>query len=367
MTNPKRKHLNLWLLLGGCLVAIGLAPLLYTFAGPDQSEDAARRERIAQMTKTERERLHRRFQTWQNLPAQERQDVQDLHAEIGANRTLARTLDQYTEWLYTLDPWQQEELRNAPDSVTRMRLVHEYMAAQEERGSRSRRDGGPFNAMTSRYFKDVPLLPEEDLDAMFNVVAKALDVPKSEQDEWSMLEPIQRHAEILKKIAIRAEEQSDPRRGLVNDAVARDLALAIRDPDGREYAMGEGIGRERRSRVLRLLIKNSSEEVRQLAEEQRPDEAELEKFFFELDQQQRDEVTRLQGEEQKQRLTKLYFEVHGSQAFRGYWELGKELMYAGSRRGGGRSRGPRGGPGGADRRPPSQDRNGERGDPGRGE
>ena len=113
-----------WLSLGCLFVLIAVQ------AEADKSETdvmTANRQRIADMTRIERDRLEHNQKQFQELTAEEKDHIRDLHKEVSSNANLSATLSAYHRWLETLPPEQRDRVLTAkPDD--RIALIESLTA-----------------------------------------------------------------------------------------------------------------------------------------------------------------------------------------------------------------------------------------------
>ncbi|MBI1315055.1 DUF3106 domain-containing protein, partial [bacterium] len=114
-------------LVAGCLLAIALVP-----AEADKAESdtmRANRERIAAMSRSERQRVEFNFEEYRKLTPQQRQDVQALHADVAASPELAATLTAWHHWLAGLNFEDRENILQTTDPAARLALVRDVVEA----------------------------------------------------------------------------------------------------------------------------------------------------------------------------------------------------------------------------------------------
>jgi hypothetical protein len=136
------------LLVAGVIWAMSLALV----AGQDDASDSA--ARLKQMTPEQKDDLRRKKIRFDELSAEEKQQIRDLHASITNDpnaKELSETLRLYNRWLANLDPADRSTLLDIKDPQQRIARIKELMQQQEERRFR-------------QYFAN---LPEEDRKTIF--------------------------------------------------------------------------------------------------------------------------------------------------------------------------------------------------------
>ncbi len=85
--------------------------------GPDHQDTAARRQRVAQMTPSEKARLYRLWERFGALPPERRENLRQLERQIDEDEhadELKDVMDRYYQWCRTLPAYQRLELQELP-------------------------------------------------------------------------------------------------------------------------------------------------------------------------------------------------------------------------------------------------------------
>jgi hypothetical protein len=110
-----------WLTIG-CLFVIMLVR-----SGVDKSENnemRANRKHIADMTRTERDRLEHNQEKFRKLNATDKERIRSLHKTVSLDTNLNETLDAYHRWLGGLSPVERERVLKAPPK-DRIRIIEQ--------------------------------------------------------------------------------------------------------------------------------------------------------------------------------------------------------------------------------------------------
>lgn len=276
-------------------------------AGENPQRDRNRRQ-IEAMTATDRARLERNFVHFRELTEPERDRYRLLDRQLRederAGGKLRELMDGYIDWLATLSPYERETIQREKDPVARAQLVRRMRTEQQQPRAELRpvmasrwREGG-WHGLAG-----LPRLTPEDLDNVIRVVLEESRIPERERAEIDALPPPQRHVRVL----LRAFESGAPegrfRRTNWPDEAVLDKMVAAVDDDGRRRELETALNRQVRKQKMGTMIAGAlAAEWRGEMESRRPSEAEIEKYFHELDPSRRDELLELPPDEQRRLL-----------------------------------------------------------------
>ena len=139
---------------------------------------ASAHEEIARMTEVEQAVLMRRYDEYKALPEEKRARYRALHQSIEADRVNgaqdAKALNDYCDWLKTIDSWQQDELAHLDDPEQKAKRVAEIVAKRREKAlaADSPTDDSPPDG---KHPFQLPVLTEDQLTKVFDVLAERLD------------------------------------------------------------------------------------------------------------------------------------------------------------------------------------------------
>lgn len=353
------------------LAAVGLgvfalfqAPQFFGEAPPSSPEYAANRERIEQMTQSQRDRVKHRFKKFQEMSASRRNELRNLHADLQTApdaKELKQALERYNTWLTSLSVGERDDLRRKLSKaktpreqrqivlekkreVDVERLLQSAHRFDREEYKRTRDPARKEEILAriretyayGRQRRRSPTLKPEELDAVVNVIAGLLKPTPKQTAEWQKLEPQQRRLQIMiaalqehtrrsivrrmvnaaVSVLVPVLNEQFPRRrrpepGLLSDAGLRQpIQKGIADPELRERLLKEPafpprfpFSRFPRYRILSLISSTFFAERRQESANVTDDQ--LGRFFENLTEQKMEELTQ-QGPEQMKTLKRWY-------------------------------------------------------------
>ncbi|MBW3541562.1 MAG: hypothetical protein KY476_14940 [Planctomycetes bacterium] len=199
------------------LAAAALVLPLVLGAGAPNSDRDANRQRIADMTAAERERLEAKYQEYLSLSENEREQLRSLHADLMAHPELRAELEQYRQWLKTLSPWQRKELESETDWSKRLELVRrlreEQKAESEQRRDRDRE--AYVRPLVDRTRYSGPYLKTDDLVAVMQVLEENLPADPQVRQRIESAEGVHRWIAILTETLRQAGGDNPSRSNLV--------------------------------------------------------------------------------------------------------------------------------------------------------
>ena len=191
--------------------------------GSPPADATERRSAIEGRTETRRDLLRRRYEQFRRLPDSEQAEIRRLHEAVEADSSLARTLDEYESFVATLDPWDQQELRQITDSDERLARVKAFAY---ERG---RRDAPWRPSWISGRFVEGTIFQPQEFEQALEIVSDSLNLSATQHEEIDALdEPHVRHLRLLQLAADRFRKGSP--RWPQSETTAEILALL---PEGR--------------------------------------------------------------------------------------------------------------------------------------
>ncbi|WP_339750152.1 hypothetical protein [uncultured Rubinisphaera sp.] len=120
-------------LIGGCclLVLCGAA------FGPKLTYKEYRdiKQQISSLPEQDRERLDRNLEAYQSLSSAEKARYWELHEYVEQNN-LDPLIDQYTDWLDTLSPFERQSLRNSPEPAAQIATVESILRENRTQDNR---------------------------------------------------------------------------------------------------------------------------------------------------------------------------------------------------------------------------------------
>ncbi len=306
-----------WLFEHGWLIAGGLLVLALVPAEVDKAESAAmraNRERIAAMSRSERQRVEFNFAEYRKLTPQQRRDVQSLHGDVSRNPELAETLANWHQWLASLTFDDRENILQATDPKARLALVRQVIAAEVTDGFQSDtplRSGSPLPDRTVR----LPAAATEFSELMA-VIAQYLDMPGHPEDN-SPQGRLRQHAAVLAELLLRVRRVNGPGdppvrpfergRGLFPLELRKKLVEALPDEERRRSIAGQDEIEQQRS-LAQIVITGFYRELQIVMQQLRPNDDMLLALYLDLPDDQRKMLEELPEEQFARRLDELWLE-----------------------------------------------------------
>lgn len=168
-----RNKIRLWM-LASIVISLSVAPFLVQGDQATQKKLEKNRQTIASMTLSERDRLDRNFQAYQQLTTDDVNSLKNFHAKLEQDRAehagqLSNALNTYYEWLGTIQPYQRDRLKQTSDPEERVALIHEIMSENSKREANRfmkeayRDSQDPILNWWKSRLRSVPVLNESDL------------------------------------------------------------------------------------------------------------------------------------------------------------------------------------------------------------
>lgn len=162
-----KNSIRIWLLIS-VLLAIGVAPFL---AQGDQATIKLREENaqeIAMMSQSERDRLERNFAAYQSMPPKKIAELKAFHQKLEEDRNqssgdLSVAMEQYNEWLNTIEPLQRDQLKATTDPQERLKLMSRFVREQRERDVSSVFRRRFANSPFAKFTVNTPVLNLDEL------------------------------------------------------------------------------------------------------------------------------------------------------------------------------------------------------------
>lgn len=323
---------------GGFAVALLCAVML--LLGATEPEDSAQdsRKKIEAMTPAERAQLKRNYEKFQKLTPEEKARYHKIHEAIRNQPELKRVMHSYEEWVRTLSPWEQEDLRKAQTPEARMALIRKIRSEHQDknRWKRYRRFFDVLDILEIEYKRNPGLLfmtrvqsPSPELfREVVGVIEKNLpepvDYPKSNAERAEF----QRSLAVLKaagEVKQRDDQKGSdwPRPEVVDQVfqlIEQDQYHFFRDKADRR---GEAGNRSRwkffspdqkRALVTLFLAKGLMHQliltVTDELERMPVPEEQLQKFFESLDRNRKEDLLKHPPEELQERLKFMYLKAH---------------------------------------------------------
>ena len=270
-----------------------------------------RQKEIAGKSEAERARLQRNFKALRELPPAERERLRRLDRELKddgrAGGNLRAIMDEYYNWLATLTPGQQQDLRPTGDpehpeknDATRREIrVRELLKEQQDQIDATTGAGRGGGAP--------PRLGSKDLATVLGIVEEAMRekhlLSQAELQELQNKKDLARYMYIW-GLAFRPRGGGGAP-GQPLPWMSKDVFEAMIDGISNEKLAAHvksGQNMDRWWRMVRLIYGGIRAEYEKL----RPDQETLERFFAELNSREQDEIMRLPSDQQPHQLMHIY-------------------------------------------------------------
>lgn len=310
-------------------VSVGMGTVLCAMvllgaSGQDDESDRGNRKKIESMTSSERARLKRNYEKFQKLSAEEKQRLRKIHAATQNQPELDQVMRSYCNWVKTLSPWEQEDLRNAKTSQKRMELIRKFRIQNAEALRRAKRPNVEmlkilgFNSRDPRIMRLLWMnsLPPDLYNEVIGIIEESLprgvEYPKPKES----LSDFERSLAVLKtvaKVKAREKQAGDSESDWPpQDAVERIFQLS-REP--RKTGPPSPNYKRQKVMVSGLIVKGLLDQLFQSTkselDQESPSDEKLQKFFeSELGDQAKDNLMKFPPDEMQESLKYLYLQKH---------------------------------------------------------
>lgn len=309
------RTIRIWLLLS-LLAVPALSPFLARGDAQKRQVRQANHDQIAAMSESERQRLERNFESFQRMTPDEQAKVRSFHQELQRDLSerqgeLTAVLNDYQNWLTTLQPFERDQLANAASPQERIILMKRIVERQRERTAARSMQRGPLpppgdDPMSRnldrmrRFWMDMPVLSADELSRVMQAIEQQAQfrLTESQWKEIQQLEGIERFTRLL--MAIKVAENS-PHLLMVPPVTLREVAEKL-DQLTENSAVREMMSNAdpalrfgKDTRLMALLLK--SLRVRLMEDQklasQKPTEDQLAAFFSGLPESEQDQLLSL--------------------------------------------------------------------------
>lgn len=307
-----------WLFEHGWLIAGGLLVLALVPAEADKAESATmrqNRDRIAAMSRSERQRVEFNFAEYRKLTPQQRREVNSLHADVENDPGLAATLTAWHQWLGSLNFEDRDNILQTTDPAARLALVRELLnATAPADDNKAEPQYRPNNFASNRSLR----LPHTatEFNALMRALARHLNIPDHPRENTPQGRMIY-HASIVEEVLVRirrpnGQGETSPRpfdriRMSFSPELRRKLIDALPDPARRRTITQQGEVEQQRS-LAQIIISGFYRELQIVMEQLKPDDDMLLALYLDLPQKQKDGLDQLPQEQFTRRLDELWLE-----------------------------------------------------------
>lgn len=380
MTNELKTNLDWRLILLLVFIAAGvgmmiLIPDLFDRGVRESPEYRANREKIENMTSSERERLERRIERfYEEKSEEEREAMRKLHRDLDRQpdeeeKELKAVMKRYNDLLTSLTPVEREKFRKTfreTESVDeRLNLVEQTIQKEEDRRFVSSLRGRWRNIIEKTPAAKRPALIAKlresersrsrsrrrsrgrrfnwlsvpELDAVIAFIEKIAPLDAVVREQLKEMSPNRRRLNVMIfAMQNNREQRADKMTGFLED---ERLAPAIESSD-LDSDLKEKLEKARRSPwnrrygILGLITGSLYHERRQ--RRGNPNEVELNEFLSTMNEEERDRIMKYRGAEKRFHLKREYLD--GGDDSRDYGDFRNEVRQTLFRFGGPRGKGP---------------------------
>ncbi|WP_339730309.1 hypothetical protein [uncultured Gimesia sp.] len=325
----------LWsLLLRAMGVGVGTVVcvmILLGASGPEEDREAANRKKIEAMSPAERAQLKRNYEKFQKLSEAEKQRYREIHRATHSKPELNRVMRSYCDWVKTLSPWEQEDLRNATPEE-RIALIRKFRVAHQRPGRR--RGSRHFREISQILGVDIFKDPQRRLlwitsptPELFNKVIGIIEKnipspvtyprPKKQMSELAQSLAVIQAALNVKKQQDDVDGADWPRPEVVDEIhkVWKDNQYTIFERGEKRGPRAEALRADlRRVQISIFLAKGLMDQlygsVRQELAQINPPDEDLHRYFETLDPKHKDYLMKLPPEEMQEKLKYSYLSQH---------------------------------------------------------
>lgn len=306
-----KNSIRIWLLIS-VLLAIGVAPFL---AQGDQATIKLREENaqeIGMMSQSERDRLERNFSAYQSMPPEKIAELKAFHQKLEEDRNqnsgdLSIAMEQYNEWLNTIEPFQRDQLKATTDPQERLKLMTQIVGEQRERD---------VSSVFRRRFSNsplaqVPVLKQGELISLMEMIeVKERDqLTVSQKSELNRKEGIARFLTLLSMLKHNSTLRPQDR-GKIPRWIIKELFVTFRNAEPlidrivqndevEKYLSTEsndGLEIPKPLKIQAVIMKSILLQVmEQLDQKEIPPHQQLEQLFSELPDEEQDRLLELEA------------------------------------------------------------------------
>jgi len=298
-------------------------------SGQSEDREGANRKKIESMTPSERAQLKRNYEKFQKLSAQDKQRFREIHAATRNQPELNQVMRSYCNWVKTLSPWEQEDLRNAKTPQERMELIRKFRSQGNQTNRRGSRSDYEVLGMLGINLRDPRMMflrmnsPPSDLyNEVLGLIEQGLPSavkytqPKDSLSEYEHSLAVLKTMVALKRDKGKGEKNEAfwPSSDLLNSIyqLMRENNYTIRNPGEQRHS--KPLPREEKKQramvaifLMKGLLNQLVQTVKQELDQQSPSDENLQKFFeTELETKTKDYLMKFPPDDMQEKLKYLY-------------------------------------------------------------
>lgn len=324
-------------------VGMGLGTVVFAIvllgaSGNAEDDEATSRKKIEAMSPAQRAQLKRNYEKYQKLSVADKERYQKIHIATRGPSKLNRLMHSYNDWVKTLSPWQQEDLRNAKTTAQRIELIRKFRSVQErsKQADKYKYDIIKLLAANSRdpkigqefmrgYIPWMASPPADLFQEAIKIIEGNLTSPVKYPKPVDQLSEYERSLAILKSFTELQDREDSPNRSAevpreVIDQIAElmdeknfQIRVFGRNLDGNKFPRGF----RNRGKVMPFLMRGLMDQFFTSAKQQldqiqpQPSEEELQNYFeTSLKTQEQDSLMNHPPEVMQEKLKYHYLRKH---------------------------------------------------------
>ena len=316
------------------VLSVLLLPWFLAADGPAPQQREANRQRLGEMTVSERQRLEENVRVYREMAPTERDRLRNLQREIERDPELKAAFDEYQRWADSLSPVDRHELRQTQDPEARRQLIDRLRHRpprdeMPEPGLADRPPNGPpfgqNNAkqrMTERLFGGITMpigdrlgscVPE--MEAIVRVLEQEL--PAENHDELNKLDSYSRTVRVV-RLTLESRPFGSPVMRLFGTGSQTIEKIITALPDGpvrqmpvpRNFNANPNQPDPRGALLVMVLVRGLMTETSRTLEDHRPRPEALNAVQQKLPAAEKARLNKMTREERQQELLTLYVKEH---------------------------------------------------------
>lgn len=303
-----KRFRRIWLLVS-FFAAGGLAPFLVRGSFEERERLATNRQQIEEMTQTERLRLERSFDEFQQMSPTEQAKYRELHARIVAdqqdNGLHVEVMDAYYDWLSTVRGDQRERLRKETEPQARRQLVEQIINEQQ---------APPPEFGSGGFGSGRPSLTSDQLDRVFAVVENEIPFNDEQSAQLENLSGLKKHLKLLEFLIERFRTPDSDNSSAIRTVfqrlheltILREAIAALDDSAFQEQILqhrdgpGRGFGD--------IVFWSVFAELMTYRVQHAPNDSDLDRVFNSMSEAEQDELLQLGSQDFRWRLRHRFYE-----------------------------------------------------------
>jgi hypothetical protein len=300
---------RIWLLVS-FFAAGGLAPFLVRGSFEERERLSTNREQIEDMTQTERLRLERSFDEFQQMTPADQAKYRELHSRIVAdeqeNGLHVDVMDAYYDWLSTVRGDQRERLRKETEPQARRQLVEQIINEQQ---------APPPEFGSGGFGPGRPSLTSGQLDIVFAIFEAEIPFTDDQRAQLESLSGLKKHLKLLEFLIERFRASDSDNSSVIRTVfqrlheltILRQAIDALDDSSFQEQILqhrdgpGRGFGD--------IIFWSIFAELQTYRVQHAPNDADLDRAFSSMSEAEQDELLQLGSQDFRWRLRHRFYET----------------------------------------------------------